>query len=229
MGTRNATGVYTPVELGYVTNPADVRYPTRIDVGFYHDTSNFTDPQVQHETAASSPLLEARRRITGRAPRVYAQLRQMIYRPDRTKPQGVDAFVGALFDASGHAFVQNYFEAGLVSHGTFPSRPFDSAGLLFTEFLFNGRQTGSVNDRIAAAGLFGNTTRTSQLIELNYGFAIAPGVEIKPFTDFTFHPDQNIFDIPVPDPKVHYAWAAGAQFSILLNPALGLPSFFRDN
>lgn len=138
-------------------------------------------------------------------------------------------FVGGLLDTSGHAFVQNYFEAGLVTHGTFPSRPFDSAGLLFTEFLFNGRQTGAVNDRIAAAGLFGNVSRTAQLIELNYGVAVAPGIEFKPFTDFTFHPDQNIFDISVPNPRVHYAWAVGGQFSILFNIATGLRSFFRDN
>lgn len=227
-GTRNATGVYTPVEIGYTTSASDVRYPTKVDVGFYHDTSNFTDPRY-NTTGGKLAFSGGTPANFGSSTGVYAQYRQMVWRPDPAKPQGVDVFAGALLDTSGHAFVQNYFEAGLVTHGTFPSRPFDSAGLLFTEFLFNGRQTGAVNDRIAAAGLFGNVSRTAQLIELNYGLAVAPGIEFKPFTDFTFHPDQNIFDISVPNPRVHYAWAVGGQFSILFNIATGLPSFFRDN
>ena len=227
-GTRNATGVYTPVELGYTESASDVRYPTRVDVGFYNDTSAFADPQF-NTTGGKLAFAGGTPANRGSSNGIYAQLRQMVYRPDPKQPQGIEAFAGALFDTSGNAIVQNYFEAGIVTHGTFPSRPFDSAGLLFTQFLFNGRQTNSVNDRIAAAGLFGNVSRQSQLIELNYGVALSPGIEFKPFTDFTFHPDQNLFDISVPNPRVHYAWAVGGQFSILLNPALGLPSFFRDN
>ena len=153
----------------------------------------------------------------------------MIWRPDPSKPQGLTAFAGLLVNTSGRALIQNYFELGLVQHGTFPSRPNDLAGLLFLNFMYNPRATGAVNDRIAAAGLFGNVSNVSQIVELNYGFEVAPGVQIKPYTDFTFHPDQNLFNVPVPNPKVHYAWAVGAQLSVLLNPLLGLPSFFRAN
>ncbi len=125
--------------------------------------------------------------------------------------------------------MQNYFELGLVQHGPFPGRPNDTFGVPLTEFLFNGRAAGAVNDRIAAAGLSGNIARTEQILELNYGFEFAPGIQIKPYTDFTFHPDQNLFDVSVPNPRVHYAWAVGAQLSVLFNQAFGLPSFFRAN
>ncbi len=227
-GTRNATGAYIPVEAGYTTSPKEERYSRTIDVGFFHDTSDFADPRY-NTTGGKLAFVGGTPASDGGNSGVYAQYRQMIWRPDASKPQGVEMFLGALFDVSGRSFVQNYFEAGLVSHGTFPSRPNDSAGLLLTQFLFNPRQTGAVNDKIAAAGLSGNVTRSSQLVEVNYGFSIAPGIEFKPFTDFTFHPDQNLFNVPVPNPSVHYAWAVGGQFSILLNPALGLPSFFRNN
>lgn len=227
-GTSTATGVFVPVEVGYVTEPTEERYARKYDIGFYYDTSDFQD--FQYNT------LGQKLAFSGGTPAVhngqsviYAQVRQMIWRPDPSKPQGLTAFAGLLVNTSGRALIQNYFELGLVQHGTFPSRPNDSAGLLFLNFMYNPRATGAVNDRIAAAGLFGNVSNVSQIIELNYGFELAPGLEIKPYTDFTFHPDQNLFNVPVPNPKVHYAWAVGAQLSVLLNPLLGLPSFFRAN
>jgi porin len=87
-----------------------------------------------------------------------------------------------LFNTSGRGLIQNYFELGLVQHGTFPGRPNDTVGLLFLDFLYNHRATGAVNDRIAAAGLSGNVSNTSQIIELNYGLEVAPGIQVQPFT-----------------------------------------------
>ena len=226
--TKNATGFYVPVELGYVTNASDVRYPTKIDVGMEYDSSNFADPRF-NSLGQKLAFAGGTPRGNGSTTSVYAQVRQMVWRPDPSKPRGIEVFGGVLADTGSAAVVQNYFEAGLVSHGTFDSRPNDSLGFLFTQFLFNHRFTGAVNDRIAAAGLQGNVANTSQIIELNYGLAIAPGIEVKPFVDMTFHPDQNLFNVPVPKPGVNYAFATGAQISVLLNPALGLPSFFRDN
>ncbi len=211
-----------------MTNPREVRYASKIDIGMEYNSSNFTDPRFNTQGqklafAGGAPL------GNGSNTEIYAQVRQTVWRPDPSKERSVEVFGGVLWDVSGHALVQNYFEAGVVSHGTFPGRDNDSLGFLFTHFLFNHRQTGAVNDRIAAAGLSGNVANTSQIIELNYGLSIAPGIQIKPYADMTFHPDQNLFNVPVPKPNVNYAFATGFQLSVLLNPALGLPSFFRDN
>ncbi len=160
---------------------------------------------------------------------IYAQARQTIWRPDPKSSIGsIDAFAGILQDTGGHAYVQTYFEAGLVAHGPIPFRPNDSAGVVFTNFLFNHRATGYVDDELTAEGHRGNNiSNQSQLVEINYGIAVAPGVSIKPFMDFTFHPDQDIFDV-IPKPGVNYALAAGGQLFILFGPALGLPGLFRE-
>jgi porin len=227
-GTAGATGAYVPVEVGYMTGGAEPRYPLKIDVGFYHDTSNFADPRynVAGGKLAFSGGTPAN---DGSSSGVYAQYRQVIWRPGIGTARSIQFFTGTLIDTSGRSFVQNYIEAGLVAHGIFSGRPNDSAGLLFTEFKFNPRQTGALDDRIAAAGRAGNMAGTAQLVELNYGFALAPGIQLKPFTDLTFHPDQNLFDIALPDPKVQFAWAVGCQISVPFAPALGLPSLFRKD
>jgi porin len=227
-GIKNATGVFTPIEAGYVTRPSETRYPTRIDVGFYHDSSDFTD--FRYNTAGAKLALAGGTPGTNSGSSVvYAQARQTIWRPDPKSSVGsIDAFAGILQDAGGHAFVQTYFEAGLVAHGPIPFRPNDSAGVVFTNFLFNHRATGYVDDELAAGGHPGNNvSNQSQLVEVNYGIAVAPGVSIKPFMDFTFHPDQDIFDV-IPKPGVNYALAAGGQLFILFGPALGLPGLFRE-
>ncbi len=155
-------------------------------------------------------------------------MQKTVWRPDPTQPQGLTLFAGLQINTSGRAVVQNYFAAGGVLHGTFPGRPSDTIGVAFQDYTFNPRQTGHVNDLIAAQGLFGNVSGTEQIVEVNYGLQVAPGIQFKPYASYTWHPDQNLFDV-TPNPRVHYALAAGVQLSVLLNDATGLPSFFRAN
>lgn len=222
--TRHATGVYVPVELGYKTDPATARYAGRYDVGFYYDSSNFADPRLnaagrQLALAGGQPALNGSQTV------VYGQVEQMVWRPDPKKPQGLWAFGGALFNTSGRALVQTYYQAGLVLKGTFPGRPDDSLGLLGTYDLFNPRFTGALTDKINAAGGNGRMSRTEAIMELNYGLQLAPGVTFKPYANLTVDPDQNLYNIPVPNPRLHYGLAVGAQLFIGFNDALGLPFF----
>jgi porin len=218
-GTRGATGVFLPVEAGYVTRASEVQYPTKVDVGFYHDTSNFNTVSLvnpQNDSAQGSSV-------------VYGQVRQMIYRPDPKGPATIDSFAGALFSLTGHVPVQSYFEAGLVANGLVPGRPNDSIGLDFLQFQFNHRYTGLVTQEFSNEGYVGrNDSNQSELVELNYGFGVAPGVTVKPYAQYTFHPDQNIYTIASPKPGVNYAFATGVQLFVLVGPALGLPGFFRE-
>ncbi len=226
-GLRGATGVFTPVELGYVTRPSEVRYPTRIDVGYEHDSSSFSDAEYN---AGGGKLAFAGGTAASDGARssVYVQVRQTLFRPDPTSSVGsVEGFAGYLQDVGGRSYVQSYYEAGLVAHGPIPGRPNDSAGVVFTQYLFNHRDTGFVDDELAAEGYGNHIASQSELVELNYGIGIAPGITFKPFVDFTFHPDQDEFDV-MPKPGVNYAIGTGGQLFILFGPALGLPGLFRE-
>jgi porin len=225
--TRHATGVFVPVEIGYATSASEDRHPRKFDVGFYYDSSDFPDFRynTQGQKLAFFGGTPAR---NGSQTAVYAQAQQTIWRPDPSSARGLTPFAAVMFNTSGRALVQSYAQLGLVMQGTFPSRPNDRLGLLFIHNEFNGRASGAVNDRIAAQGLSGHVPNTEQIIEANYDFEVARGIHLKPYTDYTFHPDQNLFTISQPNPRVRHAWAVGVQFSIGFNEAFGLPYFTRS-
>jgi hypothetical protein len=89
---------------------------------------------------------------------------------------------------------------GAVLHGTFPGRPNDIAGIDFQQNLFNPRVTGFVDDEIAAEGLKGHVSSQDEILEVNYSLKLAPGLQMKPYTAYTWHPDQDLFDVE-PDPR----------------------------
>ena len=86
-----------------------------------------------------------------------------------------------------------------------------------------------MNDEIAAQGLKGNVSNTEQILETNYSFELAPGLTIKPYAAYIFHPDQYPFDVS-PNPNVTYAFETGARLTVALNDLLGIrPQYFRPN
>ncbi|HET9147009.1 MAG TPA: carbohydrate porin, partial [Acetobacteraceae bacterium] len=110
--------------------------------------------------------------------------------------------------------VQAYYQLGLVMQGTFKDRPKDSAGFLATYYVFNPRVTGATNDAIAAAGHIGHMSNSESIFEANYGIALKYGLTIKPYIDLTVDPDQALYDVVVPNPRIHFALAVGTQLNI---------------
>lgn len=224
--TRTATGVFVPFEIGYTTSADEDPHPRKFNVGVFYDSSDFPDFRynTQGQELAFFGGTPAR---NGSQTAVYAQAEQTIWRPDPARPQGLTPFAAVLFNTPGRALVESYVQLGLVLRGTAPSRPNDRLGLVFMHNVFDRRASGAVNDRIAAQGLAGRVPNSEQIVELNYDVELAPGVHLKPYTIYTFHPDQNLFTIPHPDPRVRHSWAVGLQFTVSFNDAFGLPSFSR--
>jgi porin len=225
--TSHATGVFLPVEVGYQEDAATTRYAGRYDIGFTYDSSNFADERYNTQGgllaySGGTPMSD------GSASTIYLQAEKMVWRPDPSKPQGLSLFASAQFATSGHPLVQSFYQVGAVLHGTFPGRPNDIAAIDFQANIFNPRASGYVNDEIAAQGLSGNVPNDEELLETNYSVELAPGIQIKPYAIYIFHPDQNLFDV-TPNPKVTYAFETGLRLTIALNDVLGLPKFFRPD
>jgi porin len=224
--THGATGVFVPVELGYTTRAGEDRYPRKFDIGFYYDSSSFAD--FRYNTLGRKlAFFGGTPAINGSQSVIYAQAQHTIWRPDPSRPQGLTPFSAVLFSTSGRALVKSFLQLGLVLRGTAASRPNDSIGLLFIHSRFNRHASGAVNDRIEAQGLSGRVPNSEQIVEANYEVALARGIYLKAYSDYTFHPDQNLFSISNPDPRVRHAWAVGAQLSVRFNDAFGLPVFSR--
>jgi porin len=225
--TAHATGVFVPVETGYQEDAETTRHAGKYDIGFTYDSTDFADPRYNTRGqslafAGGTPLSD------GSATTIYLQAQKIVWRPDATKPQSLSLFASAQFATSGHPAVQSFYQVGAVLHGTFPGRPNDIAGIDFQQNLFNPRVTGFVDDKITAEGLTGHVSNQEEILEVNYSLKLAPGLQMKPYTAYTWHPDQDLFDVE-PDPRVQYAWAVGVQFSMQFNDALGVPKFFRPD
>lgn len=210
----HATGVFLPAEFGYTTEHPGALYPGRYNVGFYYDSSQFTDPRYNAQGgklafAGGVPASDGPQSV------VYLQAQRVLWRSGNAKgARRLWGFAAAQFGVSGRAPVKSYYQLGAVMQGTFPGRPNDTAGLLATYYVFNQRVTGAVNDEVAAAGKSGHLSNTEAIFEANYGIDLGYGLTVKPFIDLTVNPDQFLFDVPAPNPRIHYALAVGTQLNI---------------
>ncbi|HEX7390739.1 MAG TPA: carbohydrate porin [Acidiphilium sp.] len=210
-----ATGVFIPVEFGYSNEDTAALYPGRYDVGYYYDSSQFTDPRYNTE-GGKLALVGGAPKIDGPQSTIYLQAQKVLWRSGNEKDaRKLWGFAAAQFGLSGHEPVKTYFQLGAVMQGTFPGRPNDTAGVLATYYVFNPRVTGSVDDEIVADGKAGHVSNTEEIFEVNYGIDLGHGINIKPYIDLTVNPDQFLFDV-TPNPKNRYAVAVGSQLNIQL-------------
>ena len=225
--TKNSDGVFIPVETGYETTPYEARYSGRYAVGYFHDTSTFSDPRY-NTTGGKMAFVGGTPLTTNASDDIYGQFQQVIFRPDPKSQRALHVLGAVSFNTTGNTDIQSYFQLGLFFRSPFASRPDDVAGIMATDFQINHRFTGALNDRIAAQRLTGNVSNTEQIVEVNYGVSFAPGIVFKPYAYYTWHPDQLGYATN-PQPRIGNAVGIGAQLFFSLNYALGLPAFFRPN
>jgi porin len=203
-------GVFVPVEAGYKTNFNQDPYPRGINLGTYLDTSRFTE--------ADTGFVKRNRQA------VYANVQQMVWRPDMVTQRGVTLFAAGLVDTKNEGPIQDELVAGFSGKGLVPGRPIDT--LQFSVIWWNW------NNKWRDAFFTSNGVvlkKDEYAFELNYGFELAPGVELKPVVAYWVNPD---FEFGLFNPTVKHndhAWLLGAQISLAPNAAFGLPAFARTN
>ena len=65
--TKDSTGVFIPMEVGYATTFSEDRYPKKYDVGGYYDAASYTRPDGLVDAQSQRGL------CAGRADRVAAK------------------------------------------------------------------------------------------------------------------------------------------------------------
>jgi carbohydrate-selective porin OprB len=203
------SGVFLPVEIGYKTNFDQDPFPRGFDIGGWFDTAKYTDPFGRPQQDRSA---------------LYIQGSQMVFRPDMNAKRGATVFAEALFNTSNSGPIAEEFVAGFTWVGPFAGRPGDQLNFAATAwewnrswaeafFLANGRRL----------------TRNEWQLELNYAYQLAPGIQLQPVVAYIINPDYE-FGLFNPALKnSSSSWILGAQLSIGLNGAFGLPSFTRTN
>jgi porin len=113
---------------------------------------------------------------------------------------------------------------GAYYKGLFAQRPKDTLGVAVGLVDVNPRVTERVNSTLSRT-TGGQTAGSETSYEVNYGFAIAPGMMIKPFVEYLSHPDQATSGAP--SGKNTHALFVGALFEVDVAHLLGLPTLGR--
>ena len=208
-GLNYANGAYLPIQFGYVTSAATSLYPTDFQLGAYYDTARYADKFIKKNDNTSSGL--------------YGNIQQTIVRfsSDPRSVRGVSVFASGNIDLTGLSDVRNEFSAGLIVTGPFAKRSADALNLLGYTEIFDSRFEES-RHAVAAAHHFNYYMNRESGFEVNYAFALAPGVSFSPYTQYIINPDQ--IGVAIPKANDRYAFAIGFKTLIRLNTLFGLPS-----
>ncbi len=174
--TSGSTGAFIPAEVGYLTGFADVKLPSKYDIGFWYDTSQYTKGNQ-----AGNPT------VTGRSSG-YIQLQQTVWRPDPKTNQSITLFGGAEWYDQSPAYSGQYY-AGLYDRAPWgAARPLDSIGLAATLLTINQSDTACSPINCTGTPHRGAPFDKMAMFEVNYGIGIVPGVTAKPYFAYVAQP-----------------------------------------
>lgn len=208
-GFGHTAGMFVPVEIGYNTNVDQDPLPRGFDIGGYYDSSRAIDPIGRIRQGRSA---------------LYLQAQQMVVRPDPSSRRGITVFAEAFFDTGGAGPIARQFVGGFSWTGPLRERPAEALNVSVNYWQWNRTWIQAFE---AATGA--PPSRSQWLLELNYGYQLAPGVELKPVVGYVINPDLE-FGLATPTRKrVSSSWIVGAQLAVGFTGACGLPAFIRTN
>ena len=182
-GPSGAVGVFTPVEVG--VTPYFGGLAGNYRVGLYYDNSSNTTAvgQATRFLPANSPLISTLP-MEMRSGRYggWVQADQEI-QGDTEGKKGTVLFSAFEWGDRATALITWYGEAGLVRNGTFAGRDNDSVAVGFA--------LANINSALLAFEKTHGTAGTAQemMVEVNYGVAIAPWLNVRPGVQYVMHPD----------------------------------------
>ncbi|MFT8421843.1 MAG: carbohydrate porin [Gluconacetobacter sp.] len=219
---HGASGAHVMIEAGYETADSS-HLPGRYDVGAYEDTSPVASFRYDTNGGRIAFTHGAPRMQSGQNG-VYAQFEQTVWHPRRGH-QLLTLLGGLVFDTSGRSLQKNYFLLGFIWDGLFPGRRHDFLAFKATEHHLNRNATDYLDDEIVASGRSGRMSTHEQTLEADYSIRLVAGVRLTPFAAFIFHPDQQVYTITQPDPKITHSFSGGLQLSFSLGEAADLTPF----
>jgi porin len=207
------SGVFLPAEIGYKTNFDQDPFPRGVYLGGWYDSAKYAD------ILTSAPM-------QGRSG-VYFQMQQMVFRPDMTSHRGLTVFGGGMFDTADAGPASYNLAGGISWVGPLLGRPADTLNVGAQYWNWNRK---TVEAHFLASGL--PMPPSEWQLELNYTYALAPGVSVIPVVAYQINPDGGLAGAGLLQPNgrsPRNAWILGAQLAVGLNGAFGLPSFVRTN
>ncbi len=187
------SGVYLPVQAGWLPVFGEQKLPGHYKLGFGYDTSG--GYQDFGNVLASAPVPGFSKLTRTGNLQFWALADQMLFRQGPGPMAGLIALAGYVHnDSNNTAYARQYF-AGLLDQGFWPTRMKDTIGVLFTYAKVSGR-LASVQEIEQGLGLpYSNGATGIQshemVFEANYAIHVMTGVTFQPDVQYVMRPDAQ--------------------------------------
>lgn len=189
-GTRNATGVIVPWEIGYSAKLSDTRLPRNYIIGGWFDRGDYSDPLRDEQGGIAILTGRPSATLHGRSG-IYARFDQMLTRPKSGSDRGLTLFGVAMTNLSGRVEERHFLEIGLLQKGTFPDRDQDTIGLMINQQSFSDLAMARMRAARVSAGGTPDIRRNQYMMELAYGAQLGTAIRISPNIQYILNPDQT--------------------------------------
>lgn len=181
------TGVFMPVELGWMTGRGSGQLPGDFKIGGYYNTAGTPDV-LEDVNGLSAGLTGAPFEHHDGRSGGYFIADQMVYREGPDSRRGLTLGAMAGVGDAGTARFRYFWLAGGHYQGTFPGRDNDVISFMVAYARTNPRLTRFQRDRdIVAPGSVDIQTYES-VVEVDYGAQIAPWLSLRPNLQYVIHP-----------------------------------------
>lgn len=189
--TRGTTGASIPVEIGYQPLIGADAMPGHYKIGFDWDTSHYPDNYLDVNGMPLALTGLAGKSRDGRG-QFWVTADQMIIRNGPNPNDGVILLATYVHDESATTLFNNFVWAGLIDRGFWSYRPNDQIGFGTTYYdVSKGlTQTERLQASLGAplaGGALGVQTH-AELLELNYGIQVSPGLLVQPELEYFIRP-----------------------------------------
>ena len=188
--TRGDTGAVLPIEAGYVRGTDKAGTLGNYKIGAIYDTSCFSDRFADLNGAPLALTGLGPRRTRGRWSE-YVMADQQVARLGGDAKRTVTLIAGGTFAPASISKYEDFWYAGALVKGPFPSRPADEVNFVAL--------TGYVGDALAdtealqvAAGKRRFVEREETVYELNYNYRVAGWFHVTPGVQHIVHPGGNL-------------------------------------
>lgn len=192
-GFGGTTGTYLPFETDLTQRDAQSRAVGSIRLGGYYDTSDvagvesdvtrFVTPATTLPPAIAAPFVRGRYGY-------WIQADHLLGGGAGPNDRGTALFAAYEYGDPRTALISEFFDAGLVQHGTFAGRPHDTLALGYAYANFNPNLR-AFETSLDAAGYTVPISGQEQIAELNYGIAVNPWLTFRPGLQYVFRPSGN--------------------------------------
>ena len=202
-------GVAVPVEFGWEPVLQHGTLPGHYKVGYIRDTADHNDNYYDGNGNAFA--------ATGHTPRInhgswsaYMQIDQMIWHhPHRRQDAGITLFGNFVANSERTQTRAQQYEAGIIDHGFWASRPQDTVGLAFAYDRVSGpvarTQQIQMQENLPLLGGGYGIQKYGMVLEVVYQCRLMRGVFLSPDIQYFFRPnaEKNLKDAAMIGFKSH--------------------------